>query len=182
MKAQIGEIVAYEDRANPRATYEVIDKYGSEWLLEGVDGDIVAGSRSVSDLRQSGWTHVARSLRAYKAETGYMPVVEIVAPTIDVAPSGHAPIVIPNPGAPTIADAPETREPRGDLYEQISQTWIESQLRAIAERAEYTGRQKALATSVRSMRQQQSFAENAEVSQRLLDRMIAQTAEKLARR
>jgi len=57
MNAAVGDLVAYEDQANPRTVYRVaryITGYGVEYELVKVE----TGEVTFSDLRQSGWTPV----------------------------------------------------------------------------------------------------------------------------
>ena len=59
MNAAIGDLVAYEDQANPRTVYRVVRYlagYGGEYELAEVETEKV----TFSDLRQSGWTHACR--------------------------------------------------------------------------------------------------------------------------
>lgn len=56
--AQPGDVVAYEDMANPRRTFLVTSPaspFGSYRLLERHTGKVEG-----SDLRQRGWTHAGR--------------------------------------------------------------------------------------------------------------------------
>lgn len=54
-KANVGDVVAYEDQANPRETFRVVagpTAHGSFTLVNDL------GGHSWSDLRQHGWTLV----------------------------------------------------------------------------------------------------------------------------
>ena len=62
MNAAIGDLVAYEDQANPRTVYRVaryITGYGVEYELVKVE----TGEVTFSDLRQSGWARVTPQTR-----------------------------------------------------------------------------------------------------------------------
>ena len=56
MNAALGDLVAYEDQANPRTIYRVVgsDDGADEYRLHSVE----TGKIIWSDLRQSGWTHI----------------------------------------------------------------------------------------------------------------------------
>ena len=72
MNAAVGDLVAYEDQANPRTVYRVaryITGYGVEYELVKVE----TGEVTFSDLRQSGWTQVCSTCEQIKAEGGFGP-------------------------------------------------------------------------------------------------------------
>ena len=55
MNAAVGDLVAYEDQANPRTIYHVVRYlagFGGEYELV----DVETGKFIYSDLRQAGWT------------------------------------------------------------------------------------------------------------------------------
>ena len=57
---QTGDIVSYEDMANPRQSYRVVQspKNWSDFCLQNVE----TGEYTYSDLRQSGWRLEAREV------------------------------------------------------------------------------------------------------------------------
>ena len=72
MNAAVGDLVAYEDQANPRTVYRVV-RY-----LAGFGGEYERLSRDTgktiwSDLRQYGWTQVCSTCEQIKAEGGFGP-------------------------------------------------------------------------------------------------------------
>jgi hypothetical protein len=66
MQANIGDLVAYEDQANPRTVYRVVGLPGSDatnYILRGNPTDyrlheVETEEVTWSDLRQAGWTPV----------------------------------------------------------------------------------------------------------------------------
>ena len=77
MQANIGDLVAYEDQANPRTVYRVVGLPGSDatnYILRGNPTDyrlheVETEEVTWSDLRQAGWTRAECRLRNGRCET-----------------------------------------------------------------------------------------------------------------
>ncbi len=72
MNPAIGDLVAYEDQANPRTTYRVMALPawgGVDYRLHEVETEEVTWS----DLRQAGWTRVCSECDRVKANGGFGP-------------------------------------------------------------------------------------------------------------
>jgi hypothetical protein len=75
VKAAIGDLVAYEDQANPRTLYRVVG-LPDQTPAEGPDyrlHDVETGEVIWSDLRQFGWTRVCSECDRVKANGGFGP-------------------------------------------------------------------------------------------------------------